>query len=150
MIPENMKKLRDMLQRHEGLRLVPYQDTRGIWTMGWGHNVQAHGEPIPSIISFHDAEWLFEQDFAVACSGVEVLLHSMGITVDDVRFSALVDLCFNMGINGVKTFKKMLANLQTAKYSEASIELLNSKYATQVGKRADELAHMLSTGTWMI
>lgn len=150
MTPETMSKLRAMIQRHEGLRLQVYTDTQGIKTIGFGHNLQAHGETEIQIISRADADWYFEIDFAHACSQIEVLLHEMQVSLDDVRFSALVDLCFNMGINGLKGFRKMLANLRASNYTQASVELLNSKYATQVGGRAGEIAHMLNTGEWMI
>jgi lysozyme len=148
MTPENMAKLRSILQRHEGLRLTPYADSRGFQTIGWGHNLSAHNEDIPEIITTDQARWYFEIDFAEACSNTELYLHGQKITLDDIRFAALVDLCFNIGIGGISKFKKMLAALKANDYTTASSELLNSIYAEQVPSRAIELADMFRTGTW--
>ncbi len=148
MTNENLERLQSMLCRHEGLCLTAYKDTRGFMTIGYGHCLSAHNEDIPEIITTDQARWYFEIDFAEACGDTELYLHSQKITLDDVRFAALVDLCFNIGIGGIIKFKKMLAALKANDYTTASSELLNSIYAEQVPGRASELAFMLRTGTW--
>lgn len=39
----NEQKLIHDLRRDEGVREKPYQDSKGIWTWGVGHNLQEHG-----------------------------------------------------------------------------------------------------------
>jgi len=145
---ENMNKLREMIQRHEGLRLSPYKDIVGFWTIGFGHNLSTKNEPIPEIITLTKAEFYFEDDLEHALCSLDVTLKAYGIDVDEVRFAALTDLVFNIGIYGMLKFKKMLAALLVSDYTVAAAELLNSKYAKQVGGRANELADMLLTGEW--
>jgi len=54
-------KLRKMLIRHEGLRLRPYKCTSGRWTVGYGHNLESHGEAIPESITIEQAEKYLDQ-----------------------------------------------------------------------------------------
>jgi len=148
MTAETMDKLREMIQRHEGLRLNPYKCSEDKWTVGWGHNLEAHKEAVPEIITFPQAEYYFEDDLMQALCSVDVILSAYHIQLDEVRTAALVDFVFNVGTYGFMKFKKMLAALETSDYNTAAAELLNSKYATQVGGRANELANMLKTGEW--
>ena len=67
--------------------------------------------------------------------------------LDPVRQRALINLTFNIGIEAVLGFHKMLSALIQQDYETAAKELLFSRYAVQVGARATRLAHMLRTGT---
>ena len=69
-------------------------------------------------------------------------------SLDDVRYGALVNLNFNLGIDKLLEFKLMLAALQQGNYSEAAKQLLNSTYATEVGPRAQRLSLQIDTGVW--
>ena len=55
----------------------------------------------------------------------------------------LVNLCFNMGISRLTKFQLMLGAIEAGQYELAAKELLDSRYARQVGKRAEELADIL-------
>ena len=68
--------------------------------------------------------------------------------LDDARQFVLVDMAFNMGIAGLKGFKKMLAAMEQGEYQTAAKEMLASKWAVQVGRRAVELAKIMQTGEW--
>ena len=65
-------------------------------------------------------------------------------TLDDVRQRVLANLCFNIGINGLLGFNHLLANGQAGVFDDQ--DLLDSKYAKQVGARAVRLAQMWKTG----
>jgi lysozyme len=58
---------------------------------------------------------------------------------------ALVNLSFNMGIPRLMQFKKTLALLREGDFESAADELLDSRYAEQVGRRALEIADMIRT-----
>ena len=47
-----------------------------------------------------------------------------------------IDLCFNLGIHTLLSFRKTLAFCELGEWEKAAAELLNSKYARQVGRRA--------------
>jgi len=46
------------------------------------------------------------------------------------------------------TFQKMLGALASAEYDRAAAEALDSKWAFQIGHRANEIAEMYRTGEW--
>jgi len=140
-------KLREILKFHEGLRLKPYLCTAGRWTIGYGHNLEAHNEASPSSITIEQAERYLDQDMASAekqCAA-KFPFYSR---ISDVRKAVLIDMCFNMGINGIAGFKMMVAALTDGKYPDAAIEMMDSKWSKQVGYRAVRLMLMMAKDKW--
>ena len=136
-----------MIKRHEGLRLDVYQCSQNFHTVGYGHNLDAHDDPIPSEpIIMELAEEYFDKDLRDAIYDAGKL--PVYFSLDEVRQCALIDLVFNMGVKSVFKFHKMLQYIAVSDYNNASIQLLDSLYARQVGKRADEIAEMIRTGDW--
>lgn len=81
-----------LTKRYEGLRLKAYQDSGGVWTIGYGHtgpDVQANRETTPL-----EAEALLRADLRAAIDCVNAALK---ISVQQNHFDALVDFCFNAG-----------------------------------------------------
>jgi lysozyme len=146
-------QLIEALKIHEGLRLVPYRDTAGKLTIGYGHNLEAKplswlraSSPIPKKV----AELILDMD-------VDDALHSLDVylpwwrTLDDVREQVLAEMAFNMGVdddprNGLDSFKNTLLAIREGRWREAQEGMLNSKWAGQVHGRAIELANMMLTG----
>jgi lysozyme len=58
----------------------------------------------------------------------------------------LISMAFNLGVQGLLGFTRMLSYSQDGDYSGAAEEMLSSKWATQVGNRAVELAGMMENG----
>ena len=58
-------------------------------------------------------------------------------------------MCFNMGIKRLLGFKRMLGAMFIGDYRGAAKECLNSKYAKDVGKRAERIAQLIETGVWI-
>jgi lysozyme len=69
-------------------------------------------------------------------------------SLDDVRESALVNMCFNVGIGKLLNFRKFLSALEAGDYKSASAEMLDSLWAKQVGPRAQRLALQIQSGLW--
>ena len=130
------QKAKAMLKRHEGLRLYVYECTGGKKTIGYGRNLEDRG------ITEAEAESMLDSDIE---STEEQLVSSFEFyqDLDDVRKAVLIDLAFNIGMAGLKGFKKMLIAIEEGDYSEAAIQLLDSRYAKQVPTRAMELARLL-------
>ena len=129
------------IRRYEGLRLKPYTCPAGHLTVGYGHNLE-NGIPI------HIAEELLRAD--ISCAQTEVGGNfPWADELDEVRQFVLVDMCFNMGLAKLLTFKKFLAALAKKEYQAAAKEMLNSRWAAQVGRRAVELAEMMKTGEYL-
>ena len=134
----NNERLRETIIRHEGIRLDMYQDTLGIWTVGVGHNIQEKG------ISQAVMELMLEEGLAEAVSELKRSVSFFSKMPEQVQ-EALVNLAFNMGIPRLMQFKKTLAYLRDGNFEAAADELLDSRYAEQVGRRADEVADMIRT-----
>lgn len=124
------------LIRHEGKRLKPYVCTEGKITIGYGRNLTDVG------ISETEARAMLSVDIAKA---VESLHHSLPwvatlpLSVHDV----LANMTFNMGIHGLLEFRRFLAAVRAGEWQTAAVEMLDSRWAEQVGYRAQELADVI-------
>jgi lysozyme len=81
-----------LTEQFEGLRLTPYQDSVGVWTIGYGHT----GPDVhPGLtITQMDAEALLLRDVGDAARSVNQLVT---IPLTQNEFDALVDFVFNLG-----------------------------------------------------
>ena len=131
--------LQALLIKHEGLRLKPYLCTAGKTTIGVGRNLSDNG------VTEAEAMAMLDRDIAVTVSALrdEFLWFA---DLDRTRKDAVISLGFNMGIRKLGTFKRFIAAMVAKEYETAAAEILDSAYATQVGKRAIELAGMIRTG----
>jgi len=131
-----------ILKEHEGYKLETYTCTEGFKTGGYGHRI-LDGEDIPT--TKEGWEEVFHKDFFKAVDGASAL-----ITVDTVSpaaFGIVVEMCYQMGEYGVSRFKMFLSELnkEEPSYEEASLQMLDSKWAKQqTPRRAKEMAHRMS------
>jgi len=133
-------KLVESVKKHEGLRLSTYRDSLDVPTIGYGTNL------LHLTITEELAEqWLLEK--LGACQDALSLIPEYR-NLDFVRRAVLVELAYNMGLAGLLTFTKMFASFRIKNFKASSRELLDSKYAAQVGNRAITLARRLRTGKW--
>ena len=123
------------LREEEGYRRFPYLDTEGILTIGYGRNLKDVG------ISPVEAEFLLRNDMQSAL--IAAASFPWFIDLSDLRKAVIVDMVFNMGLPRFKTFKKMLLAVTNKDYPGAAIEMLDSKWAKQVGDRANKLAYIM-------
>jgi len=127
--------------RNEGIRLHPYHCPGGYLTIGVGRNLDALG------ITKAEALYLLANDIRrVERSLDEGLLWWRELS--EVRQAVLIDMCFNLGFNGLLRFVKMLMALQRGDWSQAAAEIRNSDYYSQVGDRAKRLIRMVETDEW--
>lgn len=131
----------EMTKEFEGLRLKPYKCPAGALTIGYGHNLDANG------ITLDMAEELLKTDLAYARMEVGANIPCSAKLCEARQF-VLVDMAFNMGISRLLTFKKMIAALEQGYFERAACEMLNSKWAKQVGRRADKLAEIMRKGVY--
>ena len=141
----NIDRLVDTLQVDEGTgpmktgRHMPYRDSVGLLTIGFGRCIERIG------ITPDEAEYLLANDIARTVSELTAVFPWFP-TLDDVRQRAVANLTFNIGLDGVLKFAKMLHAIQMGDWVTAEVELLSSLYARQVGQRAVRLGRMLRTG----
>lgn len=84
----------------EQLSLEPYRDSAGVLTWGWGHARQAGEMASTALITREAANELFMRDLAVAEEGVTKALD--GLTLEPLKFGALVSFAFNEGVEALR------------------------------------------------
>lgn len=125
------------LQADEGLRLKMYRDVTGHLTIGYGHNML---KPISEDV----AERILYDDIKDA---IDRMPHKdIYDQLDGVRQEVLVNMCFNLGPRGLKSFKRMWVALSVGHYILAAQEMLSSRWAEQVGDRSKRLAKAMESG----
>lgn len=133
--------LADQLRRDEGVRTKLYQDTVGKWTIGVGRNLSDVG------LSQDEIDLLLANDIKNATVRLESAFP-WTLALDEVRHGALVNMSFNMGVGGLAQFRDFLGKMQTGDWKGASAAMLDSKWAEQVGARAQRLAIQVESGVW--
>jgi len=131
--------IEDLIIKHEGIRHRVYKDSLGIPTIGCGHNLT---KPISDVA----VRQILHDDIVDArrdCAEFDWYHY-----LDSVRQAVVLDMVFNMGVGRFKSFKNTIQYIATGQYGAAAMEMLDSLWAKQVGKRADELAEMMRTGEW--
>jgi lysozyme len=134
----NVERLQKQLIKHEGMRLFPYVDTVGKVTIGVGHNLTDRG------LNSTVVTQLLNDDIYVAVR--EISKFSWYPLLNEVRQRALIDMMFNIGAVRFREFKHMIDALEKENFDEAAHQMLESKWAEQVGIRANTLANMVKTG----
>jgi lysozyme len=141
-----------LLQRiahHEGLRLKAYQDPMGIWTIGYGRNLEAMGlskeEASTKTCTIWEAkEWLKEDvEFAKA---IAVQTPEWPCFDTDGRRGVWVEMIFNLGWTKLKRFTNTRLAISDHDWESAAKHMLDSLWAKQVKGRAVTLAKVMRMG----
>lgn len=127
------------LRLHEGEKLRPYRCTAGKLTIGVGRNLEDRG------ITREESAMLLANDIRAVDAGLVRALPWVA-RLDDVRQRVLVDMAFNLGLQGLLEFKRTLKAVEEGRYQQAAGMMLESRWASQVGARAERLARMMLTG----
>lgn len=144
--------LKARLPRSEGRRAKPYKDTVGKWTVGVGHNISDKGLPGFAVVELIEQGALSDQSVdKLLDMDVEDTLRDCGAipvfkTLNVVRQSVLADMVFNMGLGSVLGFQNTLSFMAKGDWKNAAQNMLKSKWAEQVGRRAWELANLMERG----
>ena len=138
----DMTALEDQLIDHEGLELKPYQCTADKLTIGVGRNIEDRG------ITEDEARYLLKNDIKIV---EDELLEKKPVVagLDAVRQRVLVDMGFNLGIPTLLKFQNMWAAIEEEDFETAAEEAMDSRWAKQVGRRAERLCQAMATGEWV-
>lgn len=157
-----------LLELDEGREPLPYQDSRGIWTIGIGHNLEANGMPggvceyihaltpyskdLLDLLRAHsgltDREMLFLLHYDLFAVTGFLSNYSWWIDVDDVRQAVLQDMAFNLGRSTFQTFNTFLKYCSELNWAQAAKDLRTTLVYRQLSLRYERLATMLETGSW--
>lgn len=134
----NYAKIRESLIKHEGEVLHAYEDHLGYLTIGVGRLIDKRRG---GGISHNEAMLLLNNDISRVVADLEdrCELYSFPEPVQH----ALVEMGFQLGVNGLMNFKKMWQHLRNHDYFSAADEALDSRWAQQTPNRANAVADML-------
>ena len=140
-----MSSLKHQLMRHEGSvtddqgNHIPYQDSEGIWTIGYGHNSQAKH------ITERTAQIILLDDMLDARNDCFKVFPDFD-TFSQGRQDAFVNMVFNLGLTRFSGFKRMISAIKKRDWNKAADEAYNSKWRVQVKGRATEIIEMIRQG----
>ena len=128
--------LKKQLIRDEGDVPYAYQDSLGYWTIGVGFLIDKRkGGRLPDTVR----DFWLDYEINKATADLERRLPFFS-SLSQARKDTLINMAFNLGVNGLLNFKKTIALMAEGNHSEASREMLDSRWARQVGQRANRLS----------
>lgn len=139
-------ELTEQLKKDEGFSRSVYQDSLGYWTIGYGRLVDKR---MGGGITEEEAEYLLNNDILSRLASLSNAMPWFN-NLNDARKGALVNMSFQLGVEGLLGFKKTLGLLKVGKYADAAEEMLRSRWALQTPSRAYRMAEQIETGRWVL
>lgn len=135
-----MSSIEEQLVEHEGERLHPYRCTADKLTIGVGRNLEDKG------ISQEESRMLLENDIKECVEDLADIFPDFN-KYAQARQHALIDLRFNLGSDGFRSFKQLIAAAQEGSWEQAAAELEDSSWWSQVqSDRRSKIYQQLKTG----
>ena len=138
----NIDKLIQELILDEGYKYELYEDHLGFLTLGVGHLVLASDpefkKSLGTTVSEERIMECLNNDIDTVCNELDRNMPWWKELEDD-KMRVLANMCFNLGMTRLLKFKKFLAALEIGDFKTAGAEMLDSKWASQVGARATRL-----------
>jgi len=141
----NIEKCKEEIKRHEGEVLEIYEDSLGFKTLGIGHLCQPEDPEydwkVGTKVSQEVVDMYYEDDFnkhlaeAIHVFGTDEAFYNLPENIQHV----IVNMCFNLGASRLSNFKNMLRACREHNWEQMSVEMENSRWYSQVGRRSREL-----------
>jgi GH24 family phage-related lysozyme (muramidase) len=137
-----MVELKERIKKHEGFVNKMYKDSLGYATIGYGHLVLPD-DYFQDGVEYSEEELneVFEKDFLNAQTNAKKLIGDLPLVYQAKE--VICEMVFQLGIGGVSKFKAMWRALGQNDYTTASAEMLDSRWAKQTSKRAEELSNIM-------
>lgn len=153
----DIEELHKRFVDNEGLRLKPYRCKANKWTIGIGRNFQDNplsskeaayiGHDLSQGITEEQAYYLLDTEVNRIMKDLDKRLPWWR-ELDDNRQFVLLDMSYQMGVDGLLGFHNTLKYIREGYHIKAADNLLKSLYAKQTPNRAEKNAHCLITGEW--
>jgi lysozyme len=135
-----------LVAESEGLKLSAYTDTRGLWTIGYGHLLEPQDKDWTGYcITAEQADELLSQDMLHARFTAAEFPHYAELS--DVRQAVLISMAFQLGSKPL-LWPHFMAALEAKDYVGAAAAGLDSEWHQQTPARAEREMAMLSSGNW--
>ena len=138
----NMEKLREEMEKDEGVKYEVYLDHLGYPTFGIGHLITDDdpecGAPVGTKVDTDRVKEAFETDVEGVLSDCERLYVQFEHLPEEVQL-IVANMMFNMGLTRLSKFKGMKRCVDARDWEWAADEMVDSKWYKQVTRRADRL-----------
>ncbi|TQF71781.1 glycoside hydrolase family protein [Pseudoalteromonas luteoviolacea] len=153
-------QIQPLLFRHEGCKLTPYYCSKGRLTIGIGRNLDDNGLSADEC-AYLDTKGVDYSDIAKTEITEDIAIYLLQRDLEyierrlpelftnweelsGVRQDVLRDMAFNLGIKGLSWFTRMRKAIESDNWVDATFEMLNSKWARDVGNCPGERAYTLA------
>ncbi len=145
----NIDKLREELTFDEGCIDKIYLDHLNYPTFGIGHLIletdPEHGQEVGTPVSEERIKECFEKDIQNVFEDLDRNMPWWRDLPSDLIL-VMANMSFNLGINRLMKFKNFLSAMQNNDWDKAAVEMLDSRWAIQVGPRAIRLKDRVLKG----
>ena len=135
----NLERLQAQLYTDEGCRSKPYRCSAGKLTIGVGRNLDDRG------VRPDEITLMLTNDIAEAVADCRKLFRNFD-RLAAVRQEVLANMMFNLGFTRLCAFKKLNAAIHASDWDEAADQMEQSRWAVQVGERAQRLVAAMREG----
>lgn len=133
------------LKGDEGVERHAYQDHLGFWTIGVGRLIDKRKPG--SGLRPHEIDYLLYSDIDDRIDALTRRLPYFS-QLDDARRGVLVNMSFQLGVEGLMGFVTTLAHIERGEYEKAAEQMLKSLWAKQTPARAKRMSEQMRTGVW--
>ena len=131
-----MQKLIDSIKENEGYRSRVYKCSEGFDTIGYGFAIK------DLELSEDICEEILKRKLEELINGIENRFDWYKDMPDEIKF-VVIEMCYQLGITGVSKFKKTISLLREKQWGQASVEMLDSRWAKQTPNRANKLSQIV-------
>jgi lysozyme len=153
---DKMEKIVERIKIFEGYSAEPYLCPAGKWTIGYGYNYQDRGfrtEEITEILKngFSEglASKLAERDVR-ECIRALSKVYPFFNELNEPRQAVLTDMVYQLGMTGFQKFRRMLGAVQAGDFEKAGLEMQDSLWFEQSGRRSRINTEQMKTGEWQV
>tara|TARA_R110000751_G_scaffold14819_6_gene47896 strand:+ start:66 stop:527 length:462 start_codon:yes stop_codon:yes gene_type:complete len=136
------EKLREILEREEGVKYEIYLDHLGIPTCGVGHMLipedEEHGREVGTPVSEERVAALFNEDLEIVDADCWQLFDHFEYLPDNIQLVCAA-MVFQMGRGRLSGFKKFRAAISEGRWSDAADEMIDSRWYRQTTARAERM-----------
>ena len=129
----------EIIDHEGGIILKPYKDHLGYWTIGAGHLVKEHEKnEFRNGITYETGLKLFLIDYSIAKRDMQTFLKPCGDMPDIVQ-EVCLEMAFQIGLPKLQKFVKFKQALKDQNWSEAILQMEQSRWYNQTPHRARSL-----------
>ena len=124
----------ESIKKHEGYVASVYKDSLGIDTIGYGFAIK------DLQLDEDICDMILERKLKDLNDSIKIKFDWYKYMPPEIK-NIVTEMCYQLGVTGFSKFRKTIAYLQNKEWKNASIEMLDSRWAKQTPNRAKETSN---------